>query len=153
MHSTSTNNILNLSQTNNKIRSTHPKMLYIMLPWQLSNIWSDIKIISHTWTWYHVMLYYLHYTQSWCQVLTSPCLLPWVDTISLMHITPDCLPGAGQTAQTVNCCELTRGLTQAGAVCGQTLLLGQEGNRCVEWGIVAVDTTALVAGPTPCLNS
>ena len=41
-----------------------------------------------------------------------------------MLITLDCLPGAEQTAQTVNCCELTRDLTQAGAVCGQTLLLG-----------------------------
>ena len=30
------------------------------------------------------------------------------------------------------------------------LLLGQEGNKCVEWGIVAVVTTAFIAGPTPC---
>ena len=65
----------------------------------------------------------------------------------------------GHLTQAVNCCELTQELTQAGAnenkfsFAGDPgygyLLLDEEGNRRVEWGIVATVATALVAGPTP----
>ena len=78
----------------------------------------------------------------------------------MQYITAWLVQDTRHVTQTVNCCELTQDLTQAGAnenkcsFVGRPSLwvppTGSEGNRCVEWDIVAAVTTVLDAGPTPC---